>query len=75
MVTTSSYVVRETPSGSVNGSNVTFILVYTPVSNSEMVFLNGVLQNPARDYSINGRTITFVNAPNSNEPVRVTYLK
>ncbi len=54
---------REVPSGSINGSNVTFTLANTPTTGSEMVFLNGVLQTFTTDYSISGATITFTTAP------------
>lgn len=75
VVTTTSYVVREIPSGSVNGSNTVFTLANTPIATTEMVFLNGVLQNPITDYTISNAVITFVNTPNTNEKIRVTYLK
>lgn len=75
IVTTTSYVVREIPSGSVNGSNRVFTLANTPIATTEMVFLNGVLQNPITDYTISNAVITLVTAPNTNEKIRVTYLK
>lgn len=72
----SNVVTRETPSGSVNGSNTAFTLANTPLSGTEMVFLNGLLQEPSsQDYSISGTTITFVTAPVSGDRIRVTYLK
>lgn len=72
-----SLVVRETPSGSVNGSNAGFTLAHTPVAGSEQVFLNGLLQEPGsgNDYTISGSSITFEAAPSSGDRVRVTYLK
>jgi hypothetical protein len=42
----SSIVTRETPTGTVNGSNTTFTLANTPISGTEMVFLNGLLMEP-----------------------------
>lgn len=71
----SSYIVRETPSGSINGSNVTFTLANTPISGKEMVFLNGVLMDSADDYTISSATITFATAPPTGAKLRVTYLK
>ena len=58
---------RETPSGSINGSNVTFTLSTTPVAGSEVLFLNGQLQEQgaSSDYTISGDTITFADAPPS----------
>lgn len=72
-----NYVVRETPSGSVNGSNTTFTLASTPVAGTEMVFLNGILQEPGagNDYTISGGTITYLAAPLTGDKLRVTYLK
>lgn len=79
VVAISNYIVRETPSGSVNGSNATFTLVNTPVGNTEQVFVNGVLQNPGagNDYTISTTTITFLAGaiPQTNDIVRVTYIR
>ena len=73
----SNYVTREAPTGSVNGTNTSFLLAYTPVSGSEQVFLNGILQEPGsgNDYTISGATITYLSAPISGDRIRVTYLK
>lgn len=74
-----NYIVRENPSGSVNGSNATFTLANTPVSNTEQVFVNGVLQNQGagNDYTISTTTITFLTGaiPQTGDIVRVTYIK
>jgi hypothetical protein len=74
-----NYIVRETPSGTVNGSNTAFTLANTPVSNTEQVFVNGVLQNPGagNDYTISTTTITFLSGaiPQTGDIVRVTYIK
>lgn len=73
----SSFIVRETPSGSVNGSNTSFVLANTPLSGSEEVFLNGILQDPGAgaDYTISGGTITYLTAPVSTDKIRVNYQK
>lgn len=72
-----NYVVREAPSGAVNGSNASFSLANTPVSGTEQVFLNGLLMEPGagNDYTISGGTLTFSFAPASGDRIRVTYLK
>ncbi len=72
-----NYIVRETPSGSVNGSNVTFTLANTPISGTEMVFLNGILQDPGAgdDYTISGGTITYLAAPVTGDRIVVTYIR
>lgn len=77
VVKASNYVVRETPSGAVNGSNTSFTLAHTPVSGTEQVFLNGLLQEPGvgNDYTVNGASITMLFAPATNDKIRVTYLK
>jgi hypothetical protein len=70
-------IIRETPSGSINGSNTTFTLANTPVSGSEAVFLNGILQEPGagNDYTISGGTITYLTAPLTGDRLRVNYMK
>jgi hypothetical protein len=84
---TGNFIVREVPSGTVDGSNATFTLTNTPstVSNgagaasSEQVYVNGVLQNVggSNDYTISGATITFnTNAkPQSGDVILVSYIK
>ena len=70
-----AFVTREVPSGSVNGSNVTFTLANTPVAGSEQVYLNGLLQDPGagNSYTIAGSTITFLSAPLTNDEIHVSY--
>lgn len=74
-----NYIVREVPSGTKNGSNTDFTLANTPVSGTEMVFLNGMLMNAGagNDYTISGNTITFLTGsiPISTDTVLVTYWK
>ena len=73
----SNVVTRESPSGSINGSNVVYGLAHTPVANSEHVYLNGLLQEPGigNDYAIDGDEVTFNSAPVSGDRLRVSYLK
>jgi hypothetical protein len=73
----SSVVTRETPSGTVNGSNTAFTLANTPIAGTEQVFLNGLLQEPGagNDYTISTNTITYLTAPIAGDKIRVTYLK
>lgn len=70
-------ITRETPSGSVNGSNTAFTLANTPVAGTEQVFLNGLLQEPGagNDYTISGGTITYLTAPVTGDRLRVSYRK
>ncbi|MFC9436913.1 hypothetical protein [Nocardia sp. NPDC057030] len=77
VVKEADYVVRETPSGSVNGSNTAYTLANTPVAGTESVFLNGLLQEPGagNDYTISGATITYLTAPATGDRLRVSYIK
>lgn len=58
-------VFSETPSGALNGVNVTFTLVHTPIDTTLLLYLNGARQKAGvtDDYTISGLTITFNSAP------------
>lgn len=73
----SSHVIRETPTGLVNGANTTYTLANSPIAGTEQVYLNGLLQEPGagNDYTISGTTITYLTAPITGDRLRVTYLK
>lgn len=68
-------VVRETPGGAVDSSNIAFTLANTPVAGSEEVYLNGLLQEPGagNDYTISGLNITYLTAPTTGDRLRVSY--
>jgi len=70
-----NFAVRETPTGLVNGSNVTYTLANTPVVGSEEVYVNGILQEAGagNDYTISGATITMLTALVSGDKIRVCY--
>ena len=55
-LTASNFVDKESPSGTINGSNVTFTLANAPTAGSEHVYLNGQLQESGagNDYTITG---------------------
>lgn len=76
-LTNSNFVDKEVPSGSINGSNTAFSLANTPVSGSEHLYLNGVLQESGagNDYTISGASITMLTAPLTGEKLRVSYRK
>lgn len=76
-LTSANFVTRETPAGSINGSNTAFTLANTPTAGTEEVFLNGLLQEPGagNDYTISGATITYLTAPISGDKIRVNYRK
>ena len=76
-LTAANIVTRETPTGTVNGSNTIFTLAATPTAGTEEVFLNGILQEPGagNDYTISGATITYLAAPLTGDRLRVNYRK
>ena len=49
--------------GTVDGVNTDFVLDNEPIVGSQMVYLNGMLQEEGQDYTISGATITFTEAP------------
>lgn len=64
---------RETPSGSINGTNTDFTLSATPIAGTVEVFLNGLLQEVSDDYTISGTTVSFISAPVSGDKVKVKF--
>ncbi len=70
-------VTREVPTGDLDGADVTYVLANTPISGTEHVYLNGILQNVggSNDYTISTNTITFNSAPLSGDIVLASYLK
>jgi len=70
---TSHYIVGETPSGSVNGTNKVFTLLHAPLLGKDAVYLNGILQVRGTDYTISSATITMTNAPFTGDRIRVIY--
>ena len=71
------HVSKETPTGLVNGVNAVFTLAATPITGTEEVYLNGLLQDvgASEDYTISGTTITFNTAPATGDKLRVSYIK
>lgn len=72
-----NFVVRETPTGLINGSNALFSIANTPFADSEQVFLNGMLLEPGagNDYTILDKDITLAAAPLVGDRVKVTYFR
>lgn len=58
----SKWVIGEVPSGTINGSNVTFTLAHTPTSNTA-VYQNGFRLIFGTDYTLSGSTLTWAVAP------------
>lgn len=66
--------IQEAPSGTINGSNVTFTLASTPESASQVeLFLDGLYLFQTTDYSISSSTITMVTAPALGQSLRAAY--
>ena len=67
-------VVRETPSGVMDGANATFILANDP-QGTEQLFLNGMLLEPGtgNDYTISAKVITLAVAPKAGGRLKANY--
>jgi hypothetical protein len=75
-VDTSRFVFHETPTPATNGSQVIFTVASAYVSGLLEVFLDGLLQTKNTDYTeTNSTSFTFVIAPDSDESLRVNYIK
>lgn len=76
-LTSSNFVDKETPSGTINGSNTGFTLANTPTAGTEHLYLNGILQRSGsgNDYTISGNAITFTTAPVSGDILLCSYRK
>lgn len=75
--TSANFVTGETPSGTVNGSNVTFTLANAPTAGSQELYLNGILleSGTGNDYTISGVTISMLVTPQTGDKLRATYRK
>lgn len=71
------YVVGESPSGTMDGSNKTFTLSEAPRSGTITLTLNGVTQTigASNDYTVSGLEITMAEAPESDDVILVNYIK
>lgn len=68
--------VQEVPSGTVNGSNVTFTLSNNPIFTSAILLhVNGVLLIQGTHYSISGNTITMTSAPVAGQLLHAVYIR
>jgi uncharacterized protein YoxC len=72
-----NFVDAATPSGTINGTNLTFTLAYTPNPlASVQLYKNGLLLAQPGDYSVSGTTITFASAattPQTGDTLVVSY--
>lgn len=74
---TANRITRETPTGTINGTNVTFTLANVPVVGTEEIYLNGMSQDAGagNDYTISGATVTYLTAPITGDKIRISYFK
>ena len=75
-VTTSSgsFVIGETPTGAINGSNATFTTLHNFVPETVQVFINGVSQTEGVDYTTSGSTVINLSvSPIVGDYIRVNY--
>lgn len=69
-------VVGEIPSGTVDGSNATFITAFEFVPESVDVFINGLKQKKVLHFNTSGtQTIIFSESPLPGDQILVNYLK
>jgi hypothetical protein len=70
----SKWSMNEVPSGTINGTNVTFTILNTPIGQI-MLYLNGQYLAPGagEDYTISTATITLAVAPIVGDKLRVNY--
>jgi len=66
-------VFNEIPSGTINGINNIFTIANIPVFGSLRVYMNGQRLAVGSDYTLVGKTITFVNTPISGSIIIVDY--
>ena len=71
----SKWSMNEVPSGTINGVNVTFTILNTPIGGQIMLYLNGqyMTAGAGEDYTISGSTITMASAPIVGDKIRTNY--
>lgn len=76
-LTSSNFVAKETPAGTVDGVNMTFTLANAPIAGTEHLYWNGMLleSGAGNDYTISGATITMLFAVQTGEKLRCSYFK
>lgn len=74
-----NFIGGETPSGTVNGSNPTFILANAPAAGTVHVYVDGLRMHAGagNDYTISGGTLTFLTGaiPETGDVILVDYIK
>jgi len=69
------FVDSETPSGTIDGTNVAFTLKAAPVTGTAHVYLNGLRMTPGVDYALTGATLIFAasQVPSLSSTLTVDY--
>jgi hypothetical protein len=68
--------VKETPSGTINGSNTAFTLAQTPQENEAVqLFLDGLYLIEGTDYTLSGTSITMTTAPVLGQVLKAQYVR
>ena len=73
---TFSYADTETPGGTVNGSNATFVVQFSPSpAASLMIYRNGLLMSPGIDFTLAANQITFLvtSVPQTGDTLTASY--
>jgi hypothetical protein len=65
--------IREILSGMPDNVLASFSTSQVIALNTETVFVNGLAQRPAVDYSTSGATVTFVEPPEPGDVLQITY--
>jgi hypothetical protein len=71
-----TFIDGETPQGTINGSNASFVLANVPnPSTSLALFRNGLLESPGVDYTLSANSITFLTAsiPQTSDILLASY--
>ena len=71
------FIVQESVSGTLNGSNTSFTLGASPRDGTLTLILNGVIQSEGanNDYTLSGTTVTMNFAPESDDTFVASYIK
>jgi len=64
---------QQVPTGTINGTNVTFTLAHEPQDGVVVLTANGKGMQVPNDYSLSGQTITFVEAPQVGDDLWAVY--
>jgi len=68
--------VKETPSGTINGSNTAFTLALTPHENEAVeLYLDGLYLIEGTDYTLSGTSITMTPAPALGQSLKAQYTR